>query len=427
MILGIATGWTISALPTLMNPASTIVVTTTEASWIASFFDIGVAIGCITSAITVPILGTKTSFFVVGLITAVGFIFLAVANSVYWIYLSRLISGIGLGTNYITYPFFVGEISSPKYRGAIFGIVVVGSNVGLIVAVVLAGRLDFSMFSFIVLGMTFIYLVTLYWLPKTPHHLILHNKLNEAAASMRFYRHDVDADTEVELLQNFIKSKTKLTFKNVLSELMITHNIKTLIKFIILLILVQISGQYAVSYYAGVILKNMEHKALILFIIEVASLGGALLAMLTSDIVGRKNLLVISCSIISLCFIVIGITYILLDMMIFDEILLQYILVVALLFRTIAFYSVVTDLGIILSEIFAPNVKYISLCIVDVVSGLATSASIKLYQPLLDLIGYNIYFLYAFIMIIVCIYIIIFMIETKGKTLQEIQEMLETK
>lgn len=50
---------------------------------------------------------------------------------------------------------------------------------------------------------------------------------------------------------------------------------------------------------------------LMIFIIEVSGLGGALLAILTSDGFERKNILIVSGGIIFVCLIVIGMYYIL--------------------------------------------------------------------------------------------------------------------
>lgn len=80
----------------------------------------------------------------------------------------------------------------------------------MIVAVVLVTRLDFNIFSYILLGLISIYLGTFYWLPQSPYHLILKNKLNKAAAALEFYQHDINVDTEIELLKNFIKSNEGL-------------------------------------------------------------------------------------------------------------------------------------------------------------------------------------------------------------------------
>lgn len=79
----------------------------------------------------------------------------------------------------------------------------------------------------------------------------------------------------------------------------------------------------------------------------------------------------------------------------------------------------------VLSELFPTSVKCIAACIASLVGAIFAFVATKSYQPMIFLIGQsNVYFLHAALIILVVPYALVCMPETKGKTLQEIQDDL---
>ncbi|KAF7988460.1 hypothetical protein HCN44_001033 [Aphidius gifuensis] len=424
--LGLMIGWTVSALPNLMLPSSPIIINKNDASWIASSSDIGRTIGAIIGAIISSIYGTKTSLTWVGIIEAFGFLIQAIAYTVDMIIASRLITGFALGMSNVIVPLYIGEISNPNYRGTLSGLRNVGMNFGQILGNVLGDKLSLSEFSLFVCIFIFIFLSSFYWLPKSPYYFIKKNKDKKAFNAVKFYRPDVNCENELETLKSYVNNDKSLTFYDVLYELIKSQNIISLIKIIIIVLLLQFSGQYTMSYYSGIILNDYKNKTIIIATMTALSFIASIIGMLTNDKFERKYLLGVSSLFVALSLVTLGVYYVIIDKNIFSDNILSCLLVGSLIVRKIFLsYGVSICLGTYMSEIFAQNVKFISLCIVNIVSGLTASISTKIYQPLYDIIDYNIYFLYGAFMIALSIYAFLFLPKTNGKSLQEIQEMLK--
>lgn len=104
----------------------------------------------------------------------------------------------------------------------------------------------------------------------------------------------------------------------------------------------------------------------------------------------------------------------------------QWLLVTSLvLFQIFAFLGVMCVPNVLLGELFPANVKYLAACSASVIGAMFAFLDLKTYQPLVDLMGQsNVFFLHAFLTILVVPYALIFLPETKGKTLQQIQDDL---
>lgn len=102
--------------------------------------------------------------------TFLGFIILGFADSLWMIYLSRIVDGM-LGSNYTIAQAYLSDISSKKERSMAFGISGVAFGVGFLVGPAIGGllaKIDYSIPAFIAAGMSFLTIViTLLFLPET--------------------------------------------------------------------------------------------------------------------------------------------------------------------------------------------------------------------------------------------------------------------
>lgn len=430
-VAGLESGWTSPALAILLNPASSIPTTESQGSWIASLLNIGRAAGGIVGAIDVELVGSKTSALHIGIVQAVSFICLGLANSAVWIQVSRIIGGIATGMFFISFPLYMGEISNPRIRGALVGTIANGMSIGYVVGNITGAYLSILGFAGFGLAVSVLFVVSFYWLPKSPHHLILTDQVEEARAAIKWYQRDADVTNQLSSLQSFIKDKQSMTYRSLMREFMLPHNRIALVKVNILYVLMQLSGLYTVAFYMEIILTKGEvtviEPAMAVIVISAIGLVGGWIAMFTIDKYGRK--LVLSTASIGLGTALIGIAvhYQLLEVGA-DAVALQWLIINSLILLEICInLGIVPIPSTILSEIFAPNIKSYCSCIANVTSGFVAFLVTQTYQMLIDSIGYYAYYLYALMMFLLALFTMTMMPETKGKSLQEIQNMLMKK
>ncbi|KAF7988752.1 hypothetical protein HCN44_007062 [Aphidius gifuensis] len=431
IVMGMVSGWTSPSLAQLSGPDSPIPIDPHQAQWIVSLLIIGRIIGFVITLITTQYIGSKKILFLVGVIEAFGLLCLAIANSILWIYLSRFICGISFGMFTMTFPVYIGEISSPKIRGTMVCFVASGLTVGFLFGSIIAAYKTI-LFSLLALGINLIFVGSFYWQPETPYHLVKIDKIIEAEVSIKHYQCDVcNVKNEIESLKIFINAKDTYTYYDMFRELMISHNRQALINLNIFHILSALSGSFTVIFYLQILLTDARvtiiNPADTVIALTTIGLVGEIMAVFVGDKLGRKVLLSVSNIGIGIAFIGIASHFLLLNYG-YEPTNLQWLPIIAtVLFTIFINFGLVSVPSIILSELFAPNVKTISVFICNIIGSLAAFLSSFTYDLLLSNIGYNLYFYFAFIIIIATLFVIIFLPETRGKSLQDIQEMLQNK
>ncbi|XP_063972010.1 facilitated trehalose transporter Tret1-2 homolog isoform X2 [Diachasmimorpha longicaudata] len=430
-VVGLERGWTSPALAILLSSSSPMPTSETDGSWIASLLNIGRGAGAIIGAIDVELLGSKTSVLHIGIIQTVSFIILGLAPSAFWIQVSRLIGGVATGMFFISFPLYIGEISNPSIRGALVVIIGNGMSIGYVVGNVTGAFMSIPVFAAFSLAVTILFIVSFYWLPKSPHYLVLTDQVERASAAIIWYQRDADAAKELTSLQKFIKDNRSMTYKNLLNEFMLPHNRIALIKVNILYILLQLSGLYTVGFYMEIILTKGEVKivppAMAVIIISSIGLIGGWIAIFTIDKYGRKIVLSSACVGLGAGLVGIAIHYQLLAVGV-DPGSLQVLIIASIILLEMSInLGIIPIPSTILSEIFSPKIKSYCSCISNITSGFVAFLVTQTYQMLIDWIGYYTYYIYAMMMFLLALFMMTMMPETKGKSLQEIQNMLLKK
>ncbi|CAD6209018.1 GSCOCG00003665001-RA-CDS, partial [Cotesia congregata] len=461
LVTGLVAGWTspyITKLDAATHPDSELPINETEASWIVSLINISRTGGSILSAIFVYSIGTKSTALVSGIPLAIGWICFFIMNSVTLVYVSRILSGIGIGMYYSSFsknnklinimavtiinitlstnfgmffscfPLYVGEIAHPKIRGALIALVMQGLMVGNLCGTVIGKFVDLWMFAAIILVPNLIFLSSFCIMPHTPHYLIRRNEIDKAAKSIEFYDRNTDVKNQLEALKEFIQSSKSLTFRDTIRELNTPVNRKALIMVNIVFAFFQLSGNYTVNAYMEILLTNARINVVVpsdlVISGNVLSIVSSWISIYTNDKYGRPVMLLISSVGVGIGMFLWGLHYQLLDIG-YTNPNLQWISIIALVV-----YQLSVPLGLIpvpstlISEMFAPSVKNLSASISSVISGLCAFAASRSYQPMVDALSEKyVFWIYSFLMFSSGLYSIIFIPETKGKSLAEIQEI----
>ncbi|XP_057337851.1 facilitated trehalose transporter Tret1-like [Microplitis mediator] len=432
MMVGLIAGWTspyLAKLDATENPISELPITKVEASWIASLINLSRPGGSILGAIFVYNIGSKPTTLISGIPFALGWACFIIMNSVPLVYVSRTLCGIGLGMYYSSFPLYVGEISHPRIRGALVALIMQGYMLGNLFGTMMGKYLDMWVFAAISLVPNLIFLGSFSLMPQTPHYLVRHNKMEEAAKSIKFYDRNADVINELDALKQFMQSNQTTTFKDTWRELNTPLNRKTLLMVNIIFAFVQLSGLYTVSAYMEIMLTKarvdvIDPSSLVIGV-SVISIISSWIATYTNDKFGRTIMLLISSIGVALGMFLWGLNYQLLDLG-YDDPNLQWLSIIAAIV-----YQFTIAIGLmpvpttLISEMFAPSVKGIGACISSGVSGGFAFAASRSYQPMVDALSEKyVFWFYSLLMIGTGIYTMVFIPETKGKSLAEIQQML---
>ena len=96
----------------------------------ASLSSIGTPCGCVLSAYLTEILGRKRTLVVTELPAIVGWVMIATAPSIEWIYIGRVLTGVSSGMIGAPSRVYTAEVTQPHLRGILSALASVGASFG---------------------------------------------------------------------------------------------------------------------------------------------------------------------------------------------------------------------------------------------------------------------------------------------------------
>ncbi|KAI9730823.1 MAG: hypothetical protein M1834_005541 [Cirrosporium novae-zelandiae] len=137
-----------------------------------------------------------TLFFIIGPVLE------ALAPSIPFMVLGRIISGIGAGASIVIVPLYIAEIAPPDKKGLFGAMTQIMTNVGILIAQLLGYFLSYDSYWRIILavagGIALAQLAGLFYTPESPRWLAEHNRAGLARRVLQKVRgHSVDISEEV--------------------------------------------------------------------------------------------------------------------------------------------------------------------------------------------------------------------------------------
>ncbi|XP_015127533.1 facilitated trehalose transporter Tret1 [Diachasma alloeum] len=432
VVAGLVGGWTSPYLAKLTKGTESLTITNDEASWIASLSHSSQPLGSIIGAVIVYKFGAKKAVLLSGVPYALVWSCFLINESVLLIYASKLFSGVGFGIYVASYPLYIGEIGNPKIRGTLIGLIAEGKAIGVLLGNLLGAYVNMRIFAIISLILTAIFLVTFPFFPDSSHHLVKRNLLEGAEESLKWYNRQKDVRVELESLRVYIEESRVLSLIESFRTLSTPLNHKILFNIVSIHIFMQLSGIYTIMLYLEILLTSLKvdviAPSLVVICVAIVSIPSGLISMYTNDHFGRRTMLAVSTLGVCVNFALIGVNFLLLKQG-YHNLTLQWLMITEVMLYMIFLHLGLTHIpSCLLGEIFSPELKEICSCIVHILYAFAAFIGSRTYQPLLDATSEEfIFFLYAFLVLFMFFYTRAVVPETKGKSLQEIQEMLRKK
>ncbi|CAL1684500.1 unnamed protein product [Lasius platythorax] len=429
--IGLAIGWTSPYLAQLIGEDPPFPITPEQASWIASLLPLGRLFGAVIGSLFVEYLGSKMSVLLTGLPMIFGWICVICANSVTWLYIFRIFSGLAMGMVFSCYPLYIGEISAPSIRGALVTLIINGMPFGILFGNIMGPNMSMMCFGIISLILTICYVTTFLFLPRSPHYFVRRNDMERAEKAIQWYFRKSDIRSELEAVEHFVKSTQAVTIRERLEQIRIPKNRHAFTIIILLFMFMQLSGLNTVIFYMEIIVRkamvtSIAPSSVVMIVNSIGIIFG-LCGAYAIDRYGRRILLAISCSGVIVGMLSLGLHFLLLDHD-YDPGDLEWFLILSLIIFMSMCFGLVPVPSTMLSELFPSDLKSVAGFVASITSAIFAFVSTKSYQPLVDIMGEQyIFWIYATIIMICLLYSITLMPETKGKTLQEIQDMMAAR
>ncbi|XP_046388737.1 facilitated trehalose transporter Tret1-2 homolog isoform X2 [Ischnura elegans] len=200
---GMVFGFSAVAIPQMEMPNSTLPINEEQASWVASLSSISTPIGCLLSGWLMDALGRRAALIMVEVPLLVGWILIAMANNLPLLYAGRLVVGFGSGLVGAPARVYTAEATQPHLRGMLSALASLGVSFGVLFMYALGACLpNWRHCAGVSAAVPLVALVlAAVAAPETPSWLIAHGRTKEARCSLARLRGDVcDLDGELDQL-----------------------------------------------------------------------------------------------------------------------------------------------------------------------------------------------------------------------------------
>ncbi|VVC33703.1 Hypothetical protein CINCED_3A016009 [Cinara cedri] len=255
---GLVFGYTAVSLPQLALPDSRILVNRNQASWIASVSTIGTPCGCILAGYLTDLIGRKWTLIVLQLPAIVGWLMVGYATSIEWIYVGRFLVGLSSGMIGAPSRVYTAEVSQPHLRGVLAAFASVGTSLGVMLEYLFGSYLNWDQLAYFNAAIPTVALFLAFFIPESPSWLISSKKDEvRCRASLRRVRDNkCDVDTEVNDLIMFSKANDSTTFNEKLQLICRPSTYMPLVILSLYFLLSQFSGLNIVTFYAVEVIKD---------------------------------------------------------------------------------------------------------------------------------------------------------------------------
>ncbi len=431
--------------------------------------------------------GRKNILIVVAALFTISATWSALATGYTEFIIARIIGGIGIGGAILIAPVYIAEIAPPKLRGSLVSFNQLNIVIGISVAyfsnyflVNMEGESWRWMLGVEAIP-AFIYFVSLWTVPKSPRWLILKlNKEDAARKIMAKIGGEEYAETTLAEIQRGIAKKET---KGRLSDLLNSKYSTIMIIALGIAFFQQITGINAIFYYAPTIFEqaggSTDSSFLQAIVVGLTNLVFTFVAIWLIDRLGRKPLLLIGTSFMTVALLMatfafnnatydfnettlekVGDSEIKaaladLDGESFDgqsalftevakrldedqflkfkrneitnfiQINATLVLIAILLYVASFAISLGPVMWTLISEIFPSKIKGIAISVVGFFNSLISFSVTQVFPWELSNLGPTVTFaIYALLSLCAMIFVYKFVIETKGRTLEEVEELL---
>lgn len=386
----------------------------------------GTVIGAALGSLPSDKLGRKKTLVIIAVLFLTSSVFTSLATNWAVFLFFRFMGGLGVGASSVTAPIYISEISSAKNRGRLVALFQFNVVTGILISYlsnyligISTGDHSWRLMLGIMSIPSFLFLMLLRFVPESPRWLILHNKnVGEAKKTLRI----IDPEKYEEEIASILKTNEEN--KNKKQESLFSKKYKLPIFLAVAFaIFNQVSGINAIIYYAPRIFESsgLGTNSSLLSSVAIGSVNllFTLLALSLIDRFGRRKLmltgtigLIVTLGIVAYLFI--------------NPLSDPYAIVVLLL-AYIAFFAMSQGacIWVFISEIFPNTVRAKGQTLGSLTHWVMATIITFIFPVISENLGEGIiFFFFCAMMILQLGFVIKYMPETKGKSLEELETNL---
>lgn len=397
-------------------------------AWWEGFLTGSLALGCIVGCLLAggfsERYGRKPGLMLAAFIFAVSSLGMAFSSGLTLFVVMRFAAGIGVGMASMLSPLYIAEVSPANIRGRNVAI----NQLTIVVGILITNLVNYTladngpdawrwMFGLGALPATLFFLGVI-WLPESPRWLLKAGKAEEAKKVLNNIGSEVFVEDTYRDIQQSLRGTTKQSFKAVFEK-----GVRpAVIVGITLAVFQQLCGINVVFNYTSTIFESvgadLDQQLFETVAIGLVNLVFTLIAMWQVDRLGRRPLMLIGSLGLSIIYIVLAY---LLQSQAAPSLVSAFVLIAIAMYAT----SLAPVTWVLISEIFPNRIRGLASSVAIVSLWIAYFILVFTFPVLAEVLGtYGPFYLYAGICLLGFLFVKRKVKETKGQTLEQLEQQL---
>ncbi|XP_014361807.2 facilitated trehalose transporter Tret1 isoform X1 [Papilio machaon] len=427
---GATAGFSAVLIPQLQHDKGHKKYSTEMVSWVAAISSLALLFGNMISGYLMDRFGRRLSQMLLSLFYIGGWITIAFANSIHLILFGRFITGFCQGWLGPLGPVFVGEISTPAYRGLFLASLSLSIASGVFMSHLFGTFLHWTHSALLCGTFPLVGCIILYYAPESPAWLASKNEIDKCIKSFQWYRGTSPAmKTELDkmILEQTKKVDRKSKIETLTTNLRKPEFWKPLCIMLIFFAITQLSGINVFCAYTTeimeVLLGSKSNTYAAMLGIDILRCVALVTACIMLRRMGRRPIAIFSGTFTSLSLIILSIYLYLVEIRV-----IRHVKPLISLGLT-ATYIVVSNIGIaplpwnMVGEVFATDTKGIGSGLSVMMTSISFFGTVKTAPAMFESVGHHgTYLFYGMSTLVGTIFLYFCLPETRGKTLLQIEE-----
>ncbi|XP_043484609.1 facilitated trehalose transporter Tret1-like [Leptopilina heterotoma] len=423
--------WPSPSIPHLTSSNSKFTITTDEASWVVSLSSIGNIIGFLLYPVFVNRIGRKYTMLLFAIPQVFSWLIIYYASNVHHLYIARILAGMGYSAAYVVDIIYVGEIAKKNIRGFLIILGKISFCLGSLIVVALGAFVSYDNMNLILFLISLIFIVTFSFMPESPYFYIKINRDEDALKSLAKLRGARDTNSlkqEIETMKEGVGENVSKTYflKKLFGN---RSNLKAFLISTLSFLAFSFSGSTAIASHTQIVVGHFEsplkpEQASVL--IMIVALVSSIVISPIPDWLGRR--------ILTLWYgIIVGLSSFIIAGLFFYKFHFNGDLSSIYWISFVLFFIYVVFSGgglfclshILVAELFSLQIKSSATCLIHILwSIIEFCVQLNFEQLMIVFKIYGLFFIYSIMTLVITFSNYLIMPETKGKTLEEIQNLL---
>ncbi|XP_046992903.1 facilitated trehalose transporter Tret1-2 homolog [Schistocerca americana] len=421
---GTCMGYTSPALPLLQRETNPFPVSESAGSWVSALLNVGAALGALPAGCLAARVGPRSLIAALLLPFIASWMIIAHSDSVWELYVGRLVAGLAVGATSVAAPLYVTEVSETRVRGALGSLFQLQVTAGILAGYAAGLLADHRLLALALASLPAAFLLpALCWLPESPAYLLAAGSdraARRALARLRGARYDYT--DEIAELQDAVKA-AKLRSSRVCDLWGSRAARRAMVCALGLMVFQQWSGVNAVIFYSQKIFNNagasFMSPSTATIVIGVVQLAATAVSAALVDRLGRRALLLVSAAVMSACLGLLAAQ------------VSGLLAVTWLPLAAVALFIVAFSLGfgpvpwLLLGELFTPDNKPTAAAVCATVNWLQAFTVTKVFVNMETALGLSgAFWVFTGSCAAAAAFVALLVPETRGRSLPEIQRRL---